>query len=239
VSVLVDLGKVVQRRPAVTSSARHWKTTVLTSLAPYLPWLYWLVLLGVHCTGWFLNLLGLPGLWLMVIGHAAFGWVTGWNVYVGWPSLIAIFAVAVLAEVVEFVAGAAGSAQAGGTKRGMIGAIIGGLAGGIVGSILIPVPVVGTIIGAVAGSFAGAVAIERLIVADTDRAIRVGMGAAKGRFLGIVSKSVFGGLMMGVSLLTALPLNASATAAPATQSATQPATAPLAPTTSPATRTAQ
>jgi hypothetical protein len=198
---------------------------VFSNLTPYLPWLYWLVLLAVHCGGWFLNLLGLPGLWLMVIGHAVFGWATGWNVYVGWPSTIAVFGIAVLAEVVEFVAGAAGSAKAGGTKRGMVGAIVGGLIGGIAGT-LIPIPVVGTIIGAVAGSFVGAVAIERLVVADTDRAVRVGVGAAKGRFLGIVSKSAFGGVIIAVSLLTALPYGA-AGGAPATQPALPaPATAP-------------
>jgi uncharacterized protein YqgC (DUF456 family) len=198
---------------------------VSTTFTQYLPWLYWLILLAVHLTGWFLNLLGLPGLWLMVIGHVAFGFATGWDHYVGWPSFVALLAIALLAEIVEFIAGAAGSAKAGGTKRGMIGAILGGLVGGIVGSIFIPVPVLGTIIGAVAGSFAGAVAIERLILADTDRAIRVGVGAAKGRLLGIVSKSVFGALMIVISLVAALPLAAlTPKPGPATLPASQPTT---------------
>jgi uncharacterized protein YqgC (DUF456 family) len=181
---------------------------VTATLTHYLPWLYWGILLVVHLGGWCLNLLGLPGLWLIVVGHLVFGLVTGWNVYVGWPSFVALLAIAILAEVVEFLAGAAGSAQAGGTKRGMIGAILGGFVGGIVGSFVIPVPVVGTIVGAVAGSFAGAVLIERMIRADTDRAIRIGVGAAKGRFYGIISKSVFGGLMIAVSLIAALPWRA-------------------------------
>ena len=98
-----------------------------------LDWLYYILLLVVLIAGWLLNILGVPGLWLMLIGHIAFAWITGWGNYVGWPSVIALFVLALVAEIVEFVAGAAGSAQAGGTKRGMMGAIVGGIAGFAIG----------------------------------------------------------------------------------------------------------
>lgn len=191
-----------------------------------LDWLYYILLLVVLVTGWLLNILGLPGLWLMLIAHIAFAWVTGWNSYVGWGSVIALFVLALLAEITEFLAGAAGSAQAGGTKRGMIGAIVGGLVGGLVGSVLIPIPIVGTIAGAVGGSAAGAMAIEHWIEANSERTLRIGWGAAKGRFYGILIKSGFGIVMILVSLAAALPWGGRTAAPPPTTPPLLPATLP-------------
>lgn len=171
-----------------------------------LEWVYYLLLGVVLGLGWALNILGLPGLWLMLLGHIGYGLLTGWGYYIGWESVIALFVLCVLAEGVEFLAGAAGSAQAGGSKRGMLGAIGGGLVGGIVGSVLIPVPILGTIIGAVGGSFAGSALVERMIHPDNQRAIRIGIGAAKGRFWGIIIKSGFGIVIGVISLITAIPL---------------------------------
>ena len=199
-----------------------------------LVWFYYALLLFVHVAGWSLNLLGLPGLWLILLGHVVYAWATGWDHYTGWPAVIALFILAVAAEVIEFIAGAAGSKSAGGTKRGMAGAIIGGLAGGIVGSVLIPIPIVGTIFGAVAGSFAGATAIEKLVHPDSRRALRIGYGAAKGRLLGIIIKSGVGLVMAMVSLATALPIGAPPMALPTTQPTTVPMQPPL-PTSLPAT----
>lgn len=197
-----------------------------------LEWVYYVLLLVLLLTGWLLNILGLPGLWLMLLSHVCFGLATGWGNYVGWESVIAIFVLCVLAEIVEFVAGAAGSAKAGGTKRGMIGAIVGGLIGGLVGTGLIPIPVLGTIIGAVAGSFIGAAGIERMIDSDSRRAIDIGIGAAKGRFWGIVIKSGFGVVIGLTSIAAAFPiggtvsLNATPTTLPTTQPASQPTSMP-------------
>lgn len=171
-----------------------------------LEWTYYVLLIVLLVTGWLINILGLPGLWLMLLGHICYGLVTGWGNYVGWESVITMFILCVMAEIVEFVAGAAGSAKAGGTKRGMIGAIVGGLVGGIVGSILIPVPILGTIIGAVGGSFAGATMIERMIDPDSDRAIAIGIGAAKGRFWGIIIKSGFGVVIGLIATVAAIPI---------------------------------
>ena len=44
-----------------------------------MPWIYYLVLLAILLLGWFVNILTLPGLWLMVAGFAAYAWVTGWT----------------------------------------------------------------------------------------------------------------------------------------------------------------
>ena len=168
-------------------------------------WTYYIILIALMLAGLFLNILGLPGLWLMVISYVGYAFLTGWDVYVGWPSVLAVVVLALGAELVEFLAGAAGSAAAGGRKRGMAGAIIGGIVGGIVGTGVIPIPIVGTIIGACAGAFVGAFALE-YADKDADHAMRVGIGAAKGRFWGIVWKSLFGIAMFLVAGLSGLPM---------------------------------
>src|SRR6266498_418726 len=94
-------------------------------------WLWYLALLAVQCFGLFFNLLGLPGLWLMVGAAAGYALVMGFDRYLGWPGLISILALAVVADVLEFVAGSAGAKAAGGSRRGMVGAIVGALVGGI------------------------------------------------------------------------------------------------------------
>lgn len=194
-------------------------------------WLYYSALIVLLFAGLFINILGLPGLWLMVLGHGAYGLVTGWDVYVGWPSFIIIVVLALLAEVVEFVAGAAGSKVAGGSKRGMAGAIVGGIVGGIVGTPILPI--VGTIVGAVAGAGLGAALIEIMIGRSHGDSVRIGIGAAKGRFWGIVAKTGFGCAMLLVSIVTAWPRGAPAAVPPATAPSTAPA-----PTTVPAPETA-
>ena len=172
----------------------------------WLDWLYYLLLLLINLTGLGLAIVSLPGLWLIVGATAGFAWVTGFNKYVGWPGLIAVLVLALLAEIIEFVAGAAGSKQAGGSKRGMIGAVVGALVGAVVFTPFIPVPVVGTIAGLCLGSFAGAFLVEIGIGREYGHAANVGIGAAKGRFYGVIIKLIFGVVMLLVAQIVALPL---------------------------------
>jgi uncharacterized protein YqgC (DUF456 family) len=194
-------------------------------------WIYYLVLLALMLVGLFLNIVGLPGLWLIVGVHAAYAYVTGWEHFVGWPSVIALIVLALCAEVVEFMAGAAGSKSAGGRKRGMIGAIIGGLVGAVFFTGLVPIPIVGTIIGVCLGTFVGA-AIMEYYGKGAVHSIRVGVGAAKGRFWGIIGKSAFGMIMLVVAVFAAVPMQFGAgtvipvSVPPTTAPATLPATTP-------------
>jgi len=173
-------------------------------------WLIYISLGFVLIFGLFLNLIGLPGLWLMLAAHAVYAWST-WPRFAGWESLVALLGLALLAELAEFLAGAAGSKSAGGTLRSAGGAIGGGIVGAIAGQIFIPIPIVGAVAGACIGSFAGAAALESTHVnADVetttmhwDRARRVGWGAFKGRLAGILIKSSIGIVMLVVSLWTA------------------------------------
>ncbi len=174
-------------------------------------WLLYLTLIAFLLSGLGLNLIGLPGLWLMVAAHGTYAALTPAAV-VGWPSVIAIVSLALLAEVIEFVAGAAGSKAAGGALRSTIGAVVGGVAGGILGVVLVPfLPIVNAILGACVGSFLGAAALEASKApATVERRIdfykrldRVGRGAFWGKLWGILLKTVVGVVMLVVSLWTA------------------------------------
>ena len=192
---------------------------------------YYIALFALLLTGLFVNLLGLPGLWLMLASALGYALVTGWNRYVGWPSLIALLVLALVAEAVEFVAGSAGAKKAGGSKRGMLGAIVGGLLGGFFLTFLVPVPILGTIVGVCVGTFLGAWGVELMVGREMDQSVQIGFGAAKGRLVGTLLKTLFGVTMLIVAMVTAWPRGAAAPAAatippPPTSPATLPATAP-------------
>jgi uncharacterized protein YqgC (DUF456 family) len=204
---------------------------------------YYLILLLILLLGWMINIVGLPGLWLMVAAYGLYALASGWGIYVGWASLIAMIVLALLAEVAEFGASAAGSKAAGGRMRGMIGGVIGAFVGGILFSIFLPIWPVSTIIGAVLGAFAGALVME-FTDKEWEHAVRVGIGAAKGRLWAIAIKMLFGLAMFLVALFAGMPVGgaarvttvpSSAGAMPATSPTTQSTTATLPATTLPAT----
>ena len=167
-------------------------------------WLWYLILIAVQFLGLSLTLIGLPGIWVMVAALVGFGWLTGWNVYVGWPGVITALVLAVIAEIMEFVAGSAGAKKAGGSGRAMIGAIVGGLVGGFL--FTIPLPVIGTVFGVCLGCFLGAAIIEMGVRDDAGHAMRVGWGAAKGRFWAILLKLGFGLLIAFTAIVAAFPM---------------------------------
>jgi uncharacterized protein YqgC (DUF456 family) len=170
-----------------------------------MPWLWYLLLIALQFTGLFLTILGLPGLWLMVATLVGYAWLTTMGHYVGWTSLITVLALALIAEVLEFYVGSAGAKKAGASRRGMIGALVGALIGGFL--FTIPVPILGTIFGVCFGAFLGAALVEMGIVGDAAHAHRVGWGAAKGRFFGIVLKLCFGVIILLFTLIAALPIH--------------------------------
>jgi uncharacterized protein YqgC (DUF456 family) len=155
-----------------------------------------------------LTIITLPGLWLMLLTVLVYAWLTDWA-YLGWPGLLSLLVLATLAEVAEFVAGAAGGKAAGGGWRSMVGAVVGGLVGGIVGQIFIPVPLVGAIIGAIVGSAVGAAGLEVFVERDPAKLADIGWGAGKGRAWGILIKGLVGVVMLLVFLIVGWPSGAS------------------------------
>ena len=166
-------------------------------------WVYYILLIIILLGGLFINILTLPGLWVMAAAYGFYGWLTVWNHFVGWPSFGVIVAMATVAEVVELLAGGAGAKKAGASKRAMIGAVVGALLGAIF--LTIPFPIVGTIIGVCMGAALGAGIVELIIYRNLDHAIRVGEGAFKGRLLGIVSKVTIGAVMLLICIVCGFP----------------------------------
>src|SRR5689334_12292908 len=92
---------------------------------------------------------GLPGLWVMVLGYLAFGWLTQFRSE-SVATIAIVLALAFVGEIVESWLGFRFARRYGGSHRAGWGALIGGLVGAVVG---VPVPVVGSVIGAFVGSF--------------------------------------------------------------------------------------
>ena len=184
-------------------------------------WVWYLLLLAVLLVGAVVNVLGLPGLWVMILGATGYAWRTGWQ-YISARTVLVLIGLGIVAEISELVAGGAGAKRAGGSRRAAWGAVIGGLAGALFLSI--PVPILGTLIGLFIGVFAGAVAGEMWARSDPAQSVRVGVAATKGRLIGIAIKVGFSVVILLVALWTARPWQR---AAPHSQSS--PSTSSLAP----------
>ena len=138
----------------------------------------------------FLVVLGMPGNWLMVVGAALLAWYEP-AMFSIW-TLVAMGVLAAVGEVLELVAGVAGSKKAGGTRRGAAGALVGGLIGGVAATFLIPIPVIGTLIGACVGAGLGAGGFELTGGRTMDDAVKSGVGAGVGRLVGTGVKLAIG-----------------------------------------------
>jgi uncharacterized protein YqgC (DUF456 family) len=160
------------------------------------------LLLVANGAAWASTLFMVPGNWLIVLFAALYVWLlpAGYDPRVSWYAVGAALLLAVVGEVIEFTAGAAGAKKVGGSRRGMALAMVGAIAGSIGGAALAaPLPVVGPIIGALvggmAGTFAGAYAGEAWAGKLHADRVGVGRGAAIGRLLGTAGK-LFVGLVM-------------------------------------------
>jgi uncharacterized protein YqgC (DUF456 family) len=151
---------------------------------------------------WFGILFGLPGTWLMILGALALEWWTPGDTVFGGPVLTVAVGLAALGEILEFVLGAAGTRQAGGSKRAAMLAIVGGIVGAILGT-AIPVPVLGTLAGACIGAFAGSLFGDLWAGRPVFHSVRAGRGAAVGRFWGTVAKMMIGGVIVVLLSVTA------------------------------------
>ena len=164
-------------------------------------WYYiWSCLLVVVCLcAWGANFVTLPGNWLMVLAAALFAWLASDPSGLGlqWTTVGATLLLAIIAEALEFWAGAAGAKKQGGSRRGMILAMIGAMIGSIGGALIgIPIPVVGPLIAAVLGgglgAFAGAYLGETWKGRANRESLAVSSGALVGRILGTLGKLTVG-----------------------------------------------
>jgi uncharacterized protein YqgC (DUF456 family) len=162
-------------------------------------------LLIANGLAWCGNLFALPGNWVVVALTALFVWLVptrnSQSPAMSWTVVIVIIVLAVVGEMLEFLAGAAGAAKHGASRRSVIlsvlGAIVGSCSGVTVG---LPLPLVGSVIGAVIGgaigAFAGAYLGETWKGRDADVSVRVAQGAFAGRLWGTAAKLAVGAVIV-------------------------------------------
>jgi uncharacterized protein len=158
-----------------------------------------LVLLLICClAGLILIPLGLPGLWVMLLGLIGYGALTDFRT-VGLGMLALAFALAFLGEIVEAWVGFKYARKYGGSRRAGWGAVIGGLVGAFAG---IPIPVIGSVIGSFLGSFAGAAIFE--FTRSPETAAGAGWGALVGRVVATALKTALGFVIALLGLVAVL-----------------------------------
>jgi uncharacterized protein YqgC (DUF456 family) len=165
-------------------------------------YVYAVLLTLLNLALWFGILFNLPGTWLMVLFAAILEWWQPGQFMFSWTTLLVAAGLALLGEVLELVLGAAGSRQAGGSKRAAALAIVGSFIGGILGTAL-PVPIVGTLIGACLGAFGGSLLGDLWAGRPLFKSLKVGQGAAVGRFWGTVAKLAVGAVMVIILAIAA------------------------------------
>jgi uncharacterized protein len=173
--------------------------------------LFLLLLVLAMSASWFATLFALPGNWL-IVGLAAlfaFFFPAGEGYGLRWLAVGVALALAVIGEVIELLAGAAGARRAGASRRSAIYALGGTIVGSILGAtVSIPIPIVGPIIGALGGgalgAFAGAFIGETAIGKDLPQSVAAGKGALVGRLAGALGKLTVGAMMIVIIVIGAL-----------------------------------
>lgn len=120
---------------------------------------------------------GLPGT-LVIFGGVLCYYLLVPGGAIGLTTVIAIGALMVFAEALDWVLAGRFARKYGGSNRAGWGAIVGGMIGAFLG---VPIPIIGSIIGAFVGAFAGAFVFELTGGAKTGAATKVAWGAFLGR----------------------------------------------------------
>lgn len=130
-----------------------------------------------------------PAIGIIFSGVVLVAWADGFA-RIGWVSLGGLFALTVVGSLADNVATLLGARSAGASAWGVAGAAVGMLAG-------IPFGLPGIILGPAVGAFA----VEFARSPDARKAGMAGLGGIAGFVLGIVAKSFFGLLIVGLAVL--------------------------------------
>ncbi len=168
------------------------------------------LLLLVNLTAWASTLLTLPGNWVILAATAVFAFFYPADSFpaddghgLTWALVAVIAGLAVLGEVIEFAAGAAGAAKQGASRRAVLLALVGTVFGSLLGAVFgsfIPIPLIGTMIGAIGGgaggAFVGAYLGEWWMGKTSEERLTVSTAAMVGRLLGTFGKLAIGAVML-------------------------------------------
>ena len=144
--------------------------------------------------------LGLPGLWVILLGIIGYGWLTDFQTLSAGFLILAVV-LALLGEVLESWIGFRFARKYGGSSRAGWGALVGGLIGAIVG---VPVPILGSVVGGFVGAFVGAAVFEYTRVRRLEGSAKAGWGAVLGRAAAAAVKMGLGVVLVVSSLFLAL-----------------------------------
>jgi len=158
------------------------------------------LLIALSVIGLALIPLGLPGLWIMVGGILAYGWLTGFR-SVGVIMIAIVLGIAFFAEIVDNWLGFRFAKRYGGSTRSGWGALLGGLVGAVIG---VPIALIGSVIGAFVGSFIGAALFELSYSRHAGVAARAGWGAVMGRVAAAAVKIALGIVLAVIGIFAAL-----------------------------------
>ena len=162
----------------------------MTDLIPVLWWALSLLLILLGLAGTVLP--ALPGTLLVAGGIVLGAWIDDFS-RVGWLSLSVVAVLALLAWVLDYVAGLLGAKRAGASREAIIGAALGTVVGlfmGLIGVLFMP------LVGAALGEF--------LARRDQHQALRVGVSTWLGIMAGLVAKVVIAFMMIGVFIAALL-----------------------------------
>jgi uncharacterized protein YqgC (DUF456 family) len=151
-----------------------------------------LLLLGVVLIGLGIVLLAVPAVPAMAViygGVLAVAWADGFA-RIGGVTLSLLLVLTVVGSLADNVATLLGARRAGASGWGVTGAAVGMLLG-------LPLGLVGIVVGPAVGAFA----FEYLRNPDLRRAGWAGLGGLFGFVLGVVAKSFFGLLIVGIAAL--------------------------------------
>ena len=156
---------------------------------------------------WALNLLGLPGNWLIVAVAILWALIGPAGYQFHWAIPAALGLLAIVGELIEFLTSVLGTKKLGGSTRGatlsVIGSIIGGIAGAVFG-IPFPIPLIGMLIGSVlfagVGAWVGATLGEKWEGKSMEESLKIGGAAFVGRLLGTAGKLMVGSTMVVLAI---------------------------------------
>ncbi|MEM9354436.1 MAG: DUF456 family protein [Planctomycetota bacterium] len=161
--------------------------------------------------GWIMALLGLPGSWVIAATAALHAWLApeATTPQIAWTTVGILVGLALLGELLEAGASAAGVSRVGASRRAKVYAVLGSLVGSVVGALIgLPVPIVGSLLAAVVfgavGAAVGSGWAEWNRGEQVTHSLRVGNAAFWGRVLGTVAKATVTTVMVVIVVVDLL-----------------------------------